>query len=59
MEPNVQTVAIIKRKPNWSERELLVLSETVTENFFVIKGQFGPSLTVQHKNSCWAKIAER
>jgi hypothetical protein len=48
-----------KRKPNWSESELLALSDAVASNISVIRGQFGPGLTARDKNSCWAEVAER
>ncbi|XP_076075836.1 uncharacterized protein LOC143046563 [Mytilus galloprovincialis] len=48
-----------KRKPNWSESELLALSATVNANINVIRGQFGPSLTVHDKTKTWAQVAER
>ncbi|CAC5382728.1 unnamed protein product [Mytilus coruscus] len=59
MEPSLTSdVFVLKRKPNWSEKELLTLSENVTSNIKIIKGQFGPSLTINDKNACWAHINE-
>ncbi|CAC5359022.1 unnamed protein product [Mytilus coruscus] len=59
MEPSLTSdVFVLKRKPNWSEKELLTLSEKVTSNIKIIKGQFGPSLTINDKNACWAHINE-
>ena len=43
----VQRVVIAKRKPNWSESELLVLSDAVGSNISIIRGQFGPGLTAR------------
>ena len=52
-------VVMAKRKPNWSESELLALSDAVASNISVIRGQFGLGLTARDKNSCWAEVAER
>ena len=52
-------IVMAKRKPNWSESELLALSDVVASNIAVIRGQFGPGLTIRDKNMCWAKVAER
>jgi hypothetical protein len=37
-------IVMAKRKPNWSESELLALSDVVASNISVIRGQFGPGL---------------
>ena len=52
-------VVMAKRKPNWSESELLALSDAVASNISIIRGQFGPGLTVRDKHTCWAEVAER
>ena len=52
-------IVMAKRKPNWSESELLALSDVVASNISVIRGQFGPGLTARDKNTCWAEVAER
>ena len=52
-------IVMAKRKPNWSESELLALSDVVSSNISVIRGQFGPGLTIRDKNTCWAEVAER
>jgi hypothetical protein len=52
-------VVMAKRKPNWSESELLALSDAVASNISIIRGQFGPGLTGRNKNMCWAEVAER
>ena len=52
-------IVMAKRKPNWSESELLALSDVVASNISVIRGQFGPGLTIRDKNTCWAEVAER
>ena len=48
-----------KRKPNWSESELLALSDAEASNMSIIRGQFGLGLTARDKNTCWAEVAER
>jgi hypothetical protein len=40
-------VVMAKRKPNWSESELLALSDAVASNISIIRGQFGPGLTLR------------
>ena len=52
-------VVMAKRKPNWSESELLALSDAVASNISIIRGQFGPGLTVRDNHTCWAEVAER
>ena len=52
-------IVMAKRKPNWSESELLALSDAAASNISVIRGQFGPGLTARNKNTCWAEVAER
>ena len=52
-------IVMAKRKLNWSESELLALSDEVATNISVIRGQFGPGLTARDKNTCWAEVAER
>ena len=52
-------IVMAKRKPNWSESELLALSDVVASNIAIIRGQFGPGLTIRDKNMCWAEVAER
>ena len=44
-------VVMAKRKPNWSESELLALSDAVESNISIIHGQFGPGLTARDKNT--------
>ena len=53
-------VVMAKRKPNWSESELLAhRKDAVASNISIIRGQFGPGLTVRDKHTCWAEVAER
>jgi hypothetical protein len=59
MAMDQEQIVIAKRKPNWSESELLALSDVVASNISVIRGQFGPGLTIRDKNTCWAEVAER
>ena len=49
-------VVMAKRKPNWSEGELLALSDEVASNISIISGQFGPGLTARYKIHVWAKL---
>ena len=51
-------IVMAKRKPNWSESELLPLSDVVASNTSVIRGQFVPGLTIRDQNTCWAEVAE-
>jgi hypothetical protein len=51
-------IVMAKRKPNWSESELLALFDAVASNISVIRGQFGPGLTARDKNTCWAEVAK-
>ena len=52
-------IVMAKRKPNWSENELLALCDAVASHISVIRGQFDPRLTTRDKNTCWAEDAER
>ena len=52
-------IVMAKRKPNWSESALLGISDPVSSNISVIRGQFDPGLTDRDKNTCWAEVAER
>uniref|UniRef100_A0A8W8MHJ5 Myb/SANT-like DNA-binding domain-containing protein n=1 Tax=Magallana gigas TaxID=29159 RepID=A0A8W8MHJ5_MAGGI len=47
---------IAKRKPNWSNEEIEVLVQGVTDNIRLIKGKFTPSITNEAKNRCWVEI---
>ena len=49
-------VVMAKRKPSWSESELLALSDEVTSNISIIRGQFGPGLTARDKIRVWPKL---
>lgn len=50
---------IIKRKPNWSNEEIEVLVQCVTDNIRLIKGKFTPSITNEAKNRCWVEITSQ
>ena len=58
MDMDQAQIVMAKRKPNWSESELLAISYPVASNISVIRGQFGPGLTARDKNTCWAEVAE-
>ena len=59
MAMNQVQIVMAKRKPNWSESELLALSDAVASNISIIRGQFGPGLTVRGKDTYWVEVAER
>ncbi|XP_052677538.1 uncharacterized protein LOC128158646 [Crassostrea angulata] len=50
---------IAKRKPNWSNEEIEVLVQGVTDNIRLIKGKFTPSITNEAKNRCWVEITSQ
>ncbi len=47
------------RKPNWTEERCLLLAQLVNEHRSVLRGKFGPSVTVQAKKQAWETIAQR
>lgn len=51
----------MKRKANWAEGQVELLIDLVTDEewWSVIRGKFGPTLTVQTKHNAWLKVAER
>ena len=38
-----------KRKPNWTQEQLLLLAQLVNENKDIIKGKFGVGITAKTK----------
>ncbi|XP_045101987.1 uncharacterized protein LOC123498696 [Portunus trituberculatus] len=48
-----------KRNANWSRDEELLLLQLVGERKEVIKGKFGPNLTVKHKRQAWMEVTEK
>lgn len=47
------------RKPNWTEEQCLLLAQLIEENKNILRGKFGPSVTVQAKRQIWDKIAQQ
>jgi hypothetical protein len=45
-----------KRKANWSQDQLLLLSQFVLERRVVIKGRFGAGVTSKKKREAWEEI---
>ncbi|XP_061196792.1 uncharacterized protein LOC133205066 [Saccostrea echinata] len=54
--PPPQMDKLAKRKPNWTNAEIEVLVQAVTDNIKLVKGKFTPSITNEVKNRCWAEI---
>ncbi|CAL9695393.1 unnamed protein product [Knipowitschia caucasica] len=48
-----------KRKPNWTEEQCLLLAQLVNEHKSVLRGKFGPTVTVQTKKQAWETIAQQ
>ena len=50
-----------ERKANWTEESVNILVDMITdaERWAIIRGKFGPSLTIQSKQKMWMEIAER
>uniref|UniRef100_K1PK06 Myb-related transcription factor, partner of profilin n=1 Tax=Magallana gigas TaxID=29159 RepID=K1PK06_MAGGI len=48
-----------RRKPNWSESELMALAEAVAPHFRVLKGKFSAFITSERKNQLWQDIANQ
>ncbi|XP_061180787.1 myb-related transcription factor, partner of profilin-like, partial [Saccostrea echinata] len=46
-----------RRKPNWTERELLALAEAVAPRSRLLKSKISPSITVDRKQKMWSEIA--
>lgn len=51
----------MERKANWTEGQVELLVDLVTdeERWSVIRGKFGPTLTVHTKHNAWLEVAER
>jgi len=45
-----------KRKPNWSQDQLLLLAQFVLERRGIIKGKFGSGVTSKKKWEAWEEI---
>ncbi|KAJ8365001.1 hypothetical protein SKAU_G00138320 [Synaphobranchus kaupii] len=48
----------VKRKPNWTVEETVMLEEEVEAKKEIIKGKFSPTLTSSHKKEVWKQIAD-
>ena len=46
-----------KRKPNWTDREKVVLLEVYEKRKVILKSKFSSSITSGDKNSAWREIA--
>lgn len=58
MDGRAVDVVVKKRKPNWSERELIVLSEAVLPRYRMLKAKFSPSITSEKKSELWKEITD-
>jgi hypothetical protein len=48
-----------RRRPNWSEVELIGLAEAVLPKSRMLKGKFSPFLTAEKKQEIWQNIADQ
>ena len=48
-----------KRKPNWTEEEMVVLADGVRDRLDIIKGKFSATLTAEKKTRSWMQVVER
>ncbi len=48
-----------KRKPNWTQEQLLLLAQLVNENKHIIKGKFGVGITSKTKGDTFLKAHYR
>ena len=46
-----------KRKPNWTDREKIVLLEEYEKRKVILKAKFSSSITYGDKNRAWQEIA--
>ncbi|XP_056001535.1 uncharacterized protein LOC125656724 [Ostrea edulis] len=58
MDGRAVDVVVKKRKPNWSERELIVLSEAVLPRYRMLKAEFSPSIISEKKSELWKVITD-
>ncbi|XP_062589046.1 myb-related transcription factor, partner of profilin-like [Saccostrea cucullata] len=49
---------IKRRRPNWSEGELVALAEAVVPRAHYLKGKLSPSLTAERKQGLWEEVAD-
>jgi hypothetical protein len=55
----METLVIVRRKPNWTAAELEMLAQAVSENIGTLRAKFSMGLTNDIKNKCWVRITER
>ena len=53
----VENKKISKRKPNWTDREKVVLLEEYAKRKVILKAKFSSSMTSGGKNKAWQEIA--
>ncbi|XP_048240514.1 uncharacterized protein LOC125373466 [Haliotis rufescens] len=53
---SAQMIAV-KRKPNWSSDQTLLLVQLVDERKAIIKGKFGSGVTSRMKKEAWGEVA--
>lgn len=47
-----------KRKPNWSQEEMLLLVNSISDRRLVVNGRFKPTLTHKDKKEAWMEITK-
>lgn len=47
-----------RRSSNWSKDEVIYLIQRIEERKNVIKGKFGPNLTIKNKREAWQEITD-
>ncbi|XP_046582216.1 uncharacterized protein LOC124289655 [Haliotis rubra] len=50
-------IVSMKRKPNWTSDQSLLLVRLVDERKSIIKGKFGPGVTSRMKKEAWGEVA--
>ena len=45
-----------KRRPNWSEDEILLLCKFINEKKHIIRSKFGSNISTQSKKAAWESI---
>ncbi|XP_046563178.1 uncharacterized protein LOC124272081 isoform X2 [Haliotis rubra] len=50
-------IVSMKRKPNWTSDQSLLLVQLVDERKSIIKGKFGPGVTSRMKKEAWGEVA--
>lgn len=47
-----------KRKPNWTEDEMQILSSSIRENEEILFGKFSSTVTAEKKKAVWENITK-